>query len=344
MKIRGSLERKDAEVIQGWLTVEPSERKHQILEVLVDGQPVGQVEANVFRPDVKEAGFGDGACGFVFRFPPDLDPAKAAEARVRLLATELYLSKHQEEAAAAKAPETPPGTGSVFILGPARSGTSITFLALKSALKLPGLGEGHVLPIFQRMLFSYYQHTKQFAGQPGVLAARLQVATLEEHMIAFLRRFYFDQFGGERFIDKTPGLEALVGAPFVRQVFPGAKIIVMTRNGVEVVDSYRRKFGASFEDACKEFAQCARQTEALRSKMPDILFLDQNEMRAKPEAAAAKLASHVDLPETAVDIELFLRRSREDVLSDPRAWDLPLTPDTAGWTTEEKALYSQQCS
>ena len=340
MRIRGALERMDAEIIQGWLTIEPSDGRPQILEIVVDGQTIGQIEAKMFRQDVKDAGFGDGACGFWFRMPPDLEPDKAASAQVRLFETDIYLTKNDNFAHAAAAPQTPPGTGSIFILGPPRSGTSITFLALKSALGLSGVGEGHVLPIFQRMLYTYYQHVKGFIGHSGVLASSLQVPALQEKMIAFVRRFYFDMFGGEPFIDKTPGLEALVGAPFLREVFPGAKIIVMSRNGVEVIQSYRRKFGASFEDACREWIECSKQVETLKETMPDILFLDQYELRVMPEAAAKKLGEHVGRLDRMAELGEFLRDNREDVLSDPRAWDEPATPEAAGWTDQERNYFA----
>ena len=93
---------------------------------------------------------------------------------------------------------------------------------------------------------SSIQYVKQFAGEPGVLAARLSVPDLREDLIAFLRQFYEKQYGGAPFVDKTPGLEAIVGAPFIQQAFPGAKIIVMERNGIEVIESLPQKIRGEF--------------------------------------------------------------------------------------------------
>jgi hypothetical protein len=162
-------------------------------------------------------------------------------------------------------------------------------------------------------------------------------------MLPLIRRFYFDQFRGEPFIDKTPGLEALTGALFVKKVFPGAKIIITMRNGVEVVESYRRKFNVDFQAACVEWARCAEETAALRTKLSDALFLDQNEMRASPETSAQKIADHVGRPDKAGDLARFLRTHREDVLSDGGSWATPSTVETIGWTEEEKSIYRARC-
>lgn len=339
MKVFGALERKDKQRISGWFATLPSNLVHQVLEILIDNKVIGRVKADQFREDVKAAGFGAGESGFSFQFPPDIDAEDAARARIRLLGTELYLDCADLAPKAQREEPPPPGTGSVFILGPARSGTSILFLALQSVFEMSGLGEGHVFPIFQRMHFAYYEYVRQFLGQEGVLASRLDVTDLKTRMIATIRRFYFDQFAGSPFIDKTPGVEALTSANLIKLAFPGAKIIVTNRNGVEVVESYRRKFKADFRDACLEWARCAKEIARLKISMPEALILDQNVMRATPEIVAEKIAGHLGRPERAVALAEFMRSQRVDVLSQNTDWATPLTLDTIGWTEEEKAVY-----
>jgi len=339
MRVRGALERKDAEAICGWLSVASGDGAPQCLEIVIDGQPIAKVAANAHRADVEKAGFGSGLCGFVYRFPPTVDPEKAARARIRLLGTELYLADPAVSDRPTLSTPPPAGAGSVFVLGPARSGTSITFLALHTVLKMPGLGESHVLPIFQRMLFCFYEYARQFVGQSGVLASRLDVVGLEAHMIGHLREFYFKQFGGAPFVDKTPGLEALVGAPFIRKVFPGAKLIVMTRNGVEIVESYRRKFKTPFEESCGVWAKCEREIRRLRRSPSGALFVDQVEMRVAPAEAARRIANYVGQPESASELADFLAGNRPDVLSDMSVWDRPQTLESVNWSNDEKAIF-----
>ncbi len=339
MRLFGSIDAKNSEQISGWVAIRPSDAERVTLEIVVDGDVIGRVEASQHRPDVEAAGFGDGKYGFSFRFPLDVTPEQAANAQVRAIGTELYLTKGQSDVAASPASNGFTGAKAVFIFGPARSGTSVTFLALQNVLKYSGLGEGHVIPIFQRILFNYYEYVKRFVGKPGVLAGRLDVKSLEVRMFDLIRRFYREQFEGGPFVDKTPGLEALVGVPVVKQVFPDAKLVVTTRSGVEVVESYRRKFKAGFAEACLEFARCAKKIDELRETTPEALFLDQNELRATPDLAARRLADHVGQSDQAEALAKFFRESREDMHSDPTAWDNPPTIETIGWSDEERAIY-----
>ncbi len=340
MRVRGAIERKNARVISGWLAVGPDNDAVTVIEVIVGGKVIGRLPANQPRPDVRAAGHGDGSCGFTFMMPPEIGPHEAEEAELRIAGTEIYLTKSKASAVEAEAPFA---AGGVFILGPARSGTSVVFLALQRVCGLDGLGESHAPQIFQRILYQFYQHVKQFAGDPGVLAARLSVPDLREDLIAFLRRFYEKQYRGAPFVDKTPGLEAIVGAPFIKQTFPGAKIVMMERNGIEVIESYRRKFGASFDDALKEWSSCAVEIAKLKETMPEILFLSQNELRTTPEVAAAKLAQHIGRAESAGELAQFFRTSREDVLSNADSWGRQQILDDVRWADREKDLYARVC-
>lgn len=340
MPIHGAIEQKNGRVISGWLAIVPGDARPTAIEVIVGGKKIGETVACQPRPDVRSAGFGDGNCGFTFMMPPEIGSREAEEAELRIVGTEIYLTKPKASAIEAKPPVA---TGSAFILGPARSGTSVVFLALQQVCGLDGLGESHAPQIFQRILYQFYQYVKQFAGDPGVLAARLSVPDLREELIAFLRRFYEKQYGRAPFVDKTPGLEAIVGAPFIQQAFPGAKIIVMERNGIEVIESYRKKFGASFEDALKEWSSCAVEISKLKQTMPEILFLSQNELRKNPERAAARIAEHLGRAERAAELAQFFRTSREDVLSDRSAWDSPPTMDGVEWSREQKQKYDSIC-
>ncbi|HAS6502879.1 TPA: glycosyltransferase family 2 protein [Vibrio parahaemolyticus] len=60
--VHGNIEQFEGGVITGWLF---SERKKPVLNLLVDEEIVAKVEAKIYREDVKQAGFGDGYCGFV---------------------------------------------------------------------------------------------------------------------------------------------------------------------------------------------------------------------------------------------------------------------------------------
>jgi hypothetical protein len=60
----------------------------------------------------------------------------------------------------------------VFVIGSPRSGTSITYYAMREVFDLPGRGESHVIPVFQRVIHTFFRYAQDFAGS-GVLAGEL---------------------------------------------------------------------------------------------------------------------------------------------------------------------------
>jgi glycosyltransferase involved in cell wall biosynthesis len=55
--------------VSGWCWFPDQPEAHVELAVLVDGVKVGEVRADTFRPDLREAGIGDGTHGFAFALP-----------------------------------------------------------------------------------------------------------------------------------------------------------------------------------------------------------------------------------------------------------------------------------
>jgi hypothetical protein len=91
MKISGNIGRWDNAAITGWVTIDGSNAAAPQLEILIEGEVIGQCVANLFRPDVLKAGIGSGYCGFHFDFPPNVRASDTARARVRFAQSNLYL-------------------------------------------------------------------------------------------------------------------------------------------------------------------------------------------------------------------------------------------------------------
>jgi hypothetical protein len=116
----------------------------------------------------------------------------------------------------------------------------------------------------------------------------------------------------------------------------------MERNGVETIESYRRKFKASFDDALKEWSQCARQAAKLKDNMPDVLFLSQNDLRNGPDAVAVKLAAFLERPECSINLTEFFRQSREDVTFAEDRWRHEMTVDNVDWSETQQAAFTKE--
>src|SRR5439155_1883997 len=98
-------------------------------------------------------------------------------------------------------------------------------------------------------------------------------------------------------VDKTPGAEALVGAPLIRETFPSAKLICTKRAGIEVVQSFRQKFSSEFEAACQAWALSMNALLKVRGSYPDILEIDQFDMTNAPDAVAERVTDYLGAPE-----------------------------------------------
>src|SRR5215472_12153449 len=95
-----------------------------------------------------------------------------------------------------------PGT-KVFIAGAPRSGTSILVFALKEVFGLPGFGESHVMPAFQRMVHQLRAYTNGFAGiADPVMLKKLNRSELESYLFEYIRQFYSANFPDGSWVDK----------------------------------------------------------------------------------------------------------------------------------------------
>lgn len=230
----------------------------------------------------------------------------------------------------------------VFVLGSPRSGTSITYYAMREVFGLPGKGEGHVLPVYQRMLHEHRRYVAEFATRGGTLAQALDHASLRVTLIEHLRAFFAAQYPDGTFVDKTPGAEAILGAPLIRAAFPTARILLTRRTGIEVVQSYRRKFDAAFADACKAWAACMTALQRTREAKVEALELDQFDYTNAPDAVAAEIATHLGRPEAAGPLAMFLAARRTDQLSG-HDWRRRLTLAETDWSAEDRAVFEQHC-
>ena len=230
----------------------------------------------------------------------------------------------------------------VFIVGCARSGTSVVYRAVREVLELPGEGEGHVLPIFVTMMHNYKLYVDEFKGTNGILAEKLELRTFRTALVDYIQEVYFRFYPGGSWVDKTPGSEATVGATFIVEAFPDARIIATRRTGVEVVNSFQKKFSATFEDSCEAWAASMGVLEYILRSYPQILCIDQFDLANRPRAMGTAIADHFERPEKADAFADYLTASREDKNS-AHSWEHRLTAKAAGWSEDQIATFTRIC-
>ena len=230
----------------------------------------------------------------------------------------------------------------VFILGSPRSGTSITYYAMREVVGLKGRGESHVVPVFQRMLHQFHTYTTEFRQHPGVLAGDLDTRLLRESFQSYLRAFYAKAYGGHGFVDKTPGAEAIRGCDLIYGAFPAARVLLLQRNGIEVVNSFRSKFGASFENACQSWVHVVDAATQMVAARPELLVVDQFDLTNKPQAAGACIAEYLGCPNLASRLATFFTERRVEQQS-THDWTKRLTLADVAWSDAQKAHFVAVC-
>ena len=213
---------------------------------------------------------------------------------------------------------------------------------MQEVFGLPGRGESHVVPIFQRMIHQFYHYALEFNQSDHVLAQTLDTSSLRSHMADYVRRFYREQFKGDRWVDKTPGAEAILGAEFILEIFPTARFLLMRRNGIEIVQSARKKFSVSFEDACSGWANCMESAGDLRARRAPVLELDQFELTNSPDVAAGKIAAYLGRPDKEIELASFFVERRVDKTSD-HDWSRRITLADVAWSDDQRRHFRAVC-
>ena len=228
----------------------------------------------------------------------------------------------------------------VFVLGNARSGTSIMWFAIHDAFGLPGTRESHAFPAFTRMIAAFEK--SELRRRPTLLASRLTSEHARAGLRAMARGFYAEQFPLGSFLDKTPGAESLQAAELIEDVFPEARLVVMKRTGVEAVDSFRKKFKAEFEQACGAWARGMTALAEVRGRLRNALLVDQYDLTNDALATSRRICEHLGDGARAERLAAYFRENSQDKLSTHERTRRLTLADMA-WSAEEKALFAATC-
>lgn len=90
--IRSSVDIINSKHSSGWVYSDAKGEQHSV-EALLNGQVIGKAVANILRPDLLAAGFGDGKCGFHIQFSKEVDPIFLPFIQINLSGTDLELRR-----------------------------------------------------------------------------------------------------------------------------------------------------------------------------------------------------------------------------------------------------------
>lgn len=192
----------------------------------------------------------------------------------------------------------------LLIVGAPRTGSSFLTSALINGAGFSGSAEGHVTPLMvsiDRIIHGYYQHVRAIGmlDIPENTITKIPENELARKVVDVFNQYHRKIFHrGTRLLDKTVNVEAISALPFLLSIWPKAKIIYLTRDGVDNVVSAQKYFGVSLEEAARNWAACGRAWDRIAPSLPAASYItvSQNELTQKPLEVANRAADHLNLP------------------------------------------------
>jgi hypothetical protein len=327
MSIKGFVEYADGSRVRGW-AYDPACPSYR-LEVLIGiGDKVyASGRADIYRNDLLSAGIDDGSHGFSIdiasaHIPPDavtLLKVYAVSREEKLVlgmaqpktvkSIELTPDEHMPVSDATQFP--------VFILGPARSGTSAVALALLHSERYHGSGEGHLWALADRLLAAVdtYYHQNAGALSHGTTLRRVSRDALTDYIrrgfVQLARRLYPTAY----WIDKTPTVPAVMATPLILQLWPNARFIFIRRRVIENLLSRRRKFPQHRDEPqYSDWAAIMRAWLEVRALLKETAIeIDHRELVFDPARTSAAITSFLNIPEpAATKIQHYIVHNRPE--------------------------------
>ncbi|MDY7078946.1 MAG: sulfotransferase [Chloroflexota bacterium] len=235
----------------------------------------------------------------------------------------------------------------VFVRGMQRSGTSIMGRALRR-MNIAGFGEGHlwfdlVEPFMQLRDPAYHSHLREDEYALG----QGRVAQLEKYIAVALDQFHRDHLSSDlkRWMDKSPGAEAVRIAPLLAELFPRSQFIFMYRNGITNVHSgikFWADYPGIFQVMCQGWTETMSAWREVRKSLRGrYIEIAQEDMASQSLKTAICLTNFLGMPESRYSVvDLFCSNRVLSSFPDKNPGDYHYQID---WRPEQKAHFIEMC-
>jgi hypothetical protein len=237
----------------------------------------------------------------------------------------------------------------VFVRGMQRSGTSIVALALRK-MNIVGFGEGHLWyellePLEQLENETYKPHLRHDSYALG----EGRISELEKYIGLALDQFHRDHISApfKRWMDKSPGVNAVRIVPVLARVFPKAQFLFLYRNGVTCTHSAIQHWETQpgifdFELFCDAWAATMRTWRGVRDRVSGrYLEIAQEDIASRPEETAELLTTFLQRPDSSASIaNLFSSRRTNTSFPDRSPGDYCYEVD---WNERQRAYFVKTC-
>jgi hypothetical protein len=312
MAIKGFLEFCSATAVRGW-AYDP-DRPAATLDVIVriGDEMVASGRADIKRHDLVAAEVGDGNHGFSIDITSTRIAVEATTAlevyavsndqTMKLGRTRGKPSQISDLISNAEQPITDEEQFPVFVLGPARSGTSAIALGLLQSGRFEGTGEGHLLPLAHALLGAVENHYQlRREAQSEILLSRVPIQAFQLLVRRSFVQLARDLFPTGYWLDKTPSVGMVRAAPLMRELWPNARFIFMKRRVIENVLSRQRKFPHdSTEMHYSDWAAVMSAWLDVRDRLAGVaLEIEHRQLVREPHTAINAVAELLKLPDEA---------------------------------------------
>ena len=313
MAVTGFVEHAGASQVSGWAYDSTSPEARLEVTVRIRDEFYASGYADIERDDLLSAGIGDGRHGFA------IDVSGAHFSAEELAALEVHaisgvevvrivrVQAHGARIADLKSDQMLPTSDDaqlpLFILGPARSGTSAITLALLESGSYIGSGEGHLLPLAQALSSVIDQHYQRAGGDPNTTLSRIEADAFHKLIRRAFVQLARQLFPTPRWLDKTPTVEMVRASLLMRELWPSARFIFMKRRVIENLLSRQRKFPhGTTESHYSDWAAVMTAWLGVRGRLGSAaLEIDHRQLIVEPREAAASIAAFLELPEAAAN-------------------------------------------
>lgn len=237
----------------------------------------------------------------------------------------------------------------IFVIGAARSGTSVITSALKNGANIEGFDEGHFLTLFHIILNGidrFFESRHQVIDDKRHMIANINKTEFEEIIIINIRNAAESLHKEKIWVDKSPDPRMIKCVPHLIRAWPNAKFIFAKRRGIENLASRIKKFPhVSFDRHCLIWKDCMESWLEVKDFAKDCsIEIEQREISLNPQDVSAKLGAFLSLEQNKIDRITKIFSTQRPQNTGGKEQELAISLSETGWTNSEIESFRNHCS